>query len=87
MGLGSWWIDFKIDRIESKLKTAHVRQRQLRDKITQLDAAKKKGDVIGAEYEEKLRKLTAEKHDVTERIATLTREEEALKRAQRATTA
>lgn len=80
MSLSTWLKERKIASIERKLKVLHVEQRQVRDRLRDLDQRRKKESMTSAEYDAERTKLEARKHDVTEKIHTLTAEEESAKR-------
>lgn len=79
MSLQTWLAEWKLGRVERKLKRLHARQRQIRDRISRAESDAKDGGVTEADLEARIRKLEDEKHDVTERVNVLHAQESALR--------
>lgn len=77
MGLQTWWLENRLRRIETKLKSLRSRQRHLREDEDEVARQRKRGG--GPDLEQRERKLHAERERVTREINDLVAQEQRLK--------
>lgn len=80
MGLKTWWLESRLNRMESKLRTKRGLMRRVRTHADELAAQKKKGAISPEDFKARDAKLHEERERLTREINALIVEEEHVKK-------
>jgi chromosome segregation ATPase len=68
MGLQSWLLNRRLNRLKQKLKTAHAEQRSVRKKIEEIEDLHERGKMSEAEFRGERARLERKKHELIAKI-------------------